>query len=62
MAEEGCEFELDADRKRNYFEADDSCGGILNDHTADEIFNRDIFLCQSRRPKTKGNSCMDDSV
>ena len=40
MAEEGCEFELDADRGRNYFETDDRCGGILDDQTADEVFNR----------------------
>lgn len=53
MAEEGCEFELDADRKRNYFEADDSAGGILDDHTADEIFNR-IYS------KDSGNTSDDD--
>ena len=42
MAEEGCEFELDAERKRNYFEADDDSGGggLLDEHAADEIFNR----------------------
>ena len=42
MAEEGCEFELDAERKRNYFEADDDsgAGGLLDEHAADEIFNR----------------------
>ena len=53
MAEEGCEFELDADRKRNYFEADDSAGGILDDHTADEIFNRDIFRPPVKRTKNQ---------
>ena len=41
MAEEGCEFELDAERKRNYFEPEDSgAGGLLDEHAADEIFNR----------------------
>ena len=42
MAEEGCEFELDAERKRNYFEPEDSGGGggLLDEHAADEIFNR----------------------
>ena len=41
MAEEGCEFELDAERKRNYFEPEDSgAGGLLDERAADEIFNR----------------------
>ena len=47
MAEEGCEFEVEADRNRNYFESGDSGDTILDDETADEIFRRQTDLCRS---------------
>lgn len=54
MAEEGCEFEVEADRNRNYFESGDSGDTILDDETADEIFRR-IY-----GTKDSGNTTDDD--